>query len=211
MKTEVVIFIGGRWNRDGDCVPSDFGKHILLADFNEALLASALKELEVASYKVSSLKVDVSSRESVRALADKAASLGSVVNRVNTAGLSPNMAPPERVLAVDLYGSAVVFEEFERVIAEGGSELVVSRTAGYVSPALPKEQDHALAFTSARELLKLPFLSAEAIPNSMVAYIISKRANHLRVQASSISWGSAALVSTPSALESSQLHSLSMN
>ena len=31
------------------------------------------------------------------------------------------MAPPERVLAVDFYGSAVVFEEFERVIVEGGS------------------------------------------------------------------------------------------
>ncbi len=99
------------------------------------------------------------------------------------------MAPPHRVLAVDLYGSAVVFEEFERVIAQGGSGLVVSSMAGYMSQALPKEQDHALAFTPADDLLKLPFLTAEAVPNSMVAYILSKRANHLRVQASSINWG----------------------
>ena len=86
-------------------------------------------------------------------------------------------------------GMAMVFEEFERVIAEGGSGLVVSSMAGYMSPALPKVQDHALAFTPADELLKLPFLGPGAVPNSMVAYILSKRANHLRVQASSISWG----------------------
>ena len=52
-----------------------FGKHILLADFNETLLEAAAKELELASYKVSFRKVDVSSRDSVRALADEAASL----------------------------------------------------------------------------------------------------------------------------------------
>ena len=166
-----------------------FGKHILLADFNETLLAGARKQLEEASYQVSTLKVDVSSRESVRALAEKAASLGSVINVVNTAGVSPNMAPPERVLAVDLYGSAVVFEEFERVIAEGGSGLIVSSMAGHMMPSLPKEQNQALAFTPADELLKLPFLGPDAVPNSMIAYIMSKRANHLRVQASSISWG----------------------
>jgi NAD(P)-dependent dehydrogenase (short-subunit alcohol dehydrogenase family) len=189
MNTEVVVVIGAGGIGMAIARRQGFGKHILMADFNETLLAAAVKELEVASYMVSSLKVDVSSRESVRALADKAASLGSVMNVVNTAGVSPNMAPPDRVLAVDLYGSAVVFEEFERVIAQGGSALVVSSMAGYMSPALPKGQDHALAFTPADELLALPFLSAEAIPNSMAAYIISKRANHLRVQASSISWG----------------------
>jgi NAD(P)-dependent dehydrogenase (short-subunit alcohol dehydrogenase family) len=189
MKTEVVVVIGAGGIGMAIARRQGFGRHILLADFNEALLAAAVKDLEVASYEVSSLKVDVSSRESVRALADKAASLGSVVNVVNTAGVSPNMAPPERILTVDLYGSAVVFEEFEQVIAEGGSGLVVSSMAGYMSPALPKEQDHELAFTPADELLKLSFLSAEAVPNSMVAYIISKRANHLRVQASSITWG----------------------
>ncbi len=189
MNTEVIVIIGAGGIGIAIARRQGFGKHILLADFNEKLLESAAKELEVASYKVSTLKVDVSLRESVRALADKAASLGSVINVVNTAGVSPNMAPPERILAVDLYGSAVVFEEFERVIAPGGAGLIVSSMAGHMSAALPKEQDHALAFTPADELLKLPFLGPEGVPNSMVAYIISKRANHLRTQSASISWG----------------------
>src|SRR5271168_4525961 len=138
MKTEVVVIIGAGGIGMAIARRQGFGRHILLADFNETLLAAAVKELEGASYKVSSLKVDVSSRESVRALADQAASLGTVINVVNTAGVSPNMAPPDRVLAIDLYGTAVVLEEFEPVIAAGGSGLVISSMAGYMCPALSK-------------------------------------------------------------------------
>lgn len=189
MNTEVVVVIGAGGIGMAIARRQGFGRHIVLADFNEKLLDAALKELETASYRVSVQKVDVSSRESVRALADKASQLGIVINVVNTAGLSPNMASPDRVLAVDLYGSAVVFEEFERVIAPGGAGLVVSSMAGHMSSSLPAEQEHELAFAPADELLSKPFLAPNAVPNSMVAYIISKRANHLRVQAASIGWG----------------------
>src|SRR5271165_6634680 len=189
MSQEVVVVIGAGGIGMAIARRQGFGKHILLADFNEKLLESAAKELELASYKVSTLKVDVSSRASVRALAAAAAALGSVVNVVNTAGVSPNMAPPDRVLAVDLYGSAVVFEEFERVIAPGGAGLIISSMAGHMSCALPADQEHDLAFAPADELIKKPFLGPDAIPNSMVAYIVAKRANHLRVQAVAMSWG----------------------
>jgi NAD(P)-dependent dehydrogenase (short-subunit alcohol dehydrogenase family) len=84
MNTEVVVVIGAGGIGMAIARRQGFGKHILLADFNEKLLQAAAKELEVASYKVTSLKVDVSSRESVRALADKAASLGRVITVVNT-------------------------------------------------------------------------------------------------------------------------------
>jgi NAD(P)-dependent dehydrogenase (short-subunit alcohol dehydrogenase family) len=165
------------------------GKIILLADINTDILAEAADDLREASFEVLTQEVDVSVRTSVRALATKAALLGRVVQLVNTAGLSPNMAPPDRVLAVDLYGPAVVFEEFERVIAPGGSGLIVASMAGHMMPALPAEQNHALAFTPADELLALPFLGANAIPDSMLAYIMAKRANALRVQGAAISWG----------------------
>jgi NAD(P)-dependent dehydrogenase (short-subunit alcohol dehydrogenase family) len=165
-----------------------FGRAILLADWNERALAAA-EGLRVAGYTVETRRVDVTSRGSVRALADAAAALGSVVQVVNTAGLSPNMAPPEQVLKVDLYGTALVFEEFERVIAPGGAGLVISSMAGHMLPAPPPEQDRALAFTPTDELLGLPFLGADAVPNSMVAYMLAKRANHLRVQAAAVGWG----------------------
>ncbi len=189
METQVIVVIGVGGIGIAIARRQGFGKHILLADFNEELLAKAAKELVGASYKVSTQKVDVSSRESVHSLVQAASAIGGVVQVVNTAGVSPNMAPPERVLAVDLYGSAVVFEEFGHVIAPGGAGLIISSMAGHMAAPLSKEDDHALAFTPAEELLALPILSTEAVPNSMVAYIVSKQANHVRVQAESIKWG----------------------
>jgi NAD(P)-dependent dehydrogenase (short-subunit alcohol dehydrogenase family) len=165
-----------------------FRKTILLADFSETVLSAAADELRTASYSVETQIVDVSSRPSVEALVRKADSLGSVLQVVNTAGLSPNMAPPERVLAVDLYGSALVFEAFGEVIAAGGAGLIISSMAGHMLPPLTSEQNQALAFTPADELLDLSFLR-DAVPDSMVAYMMAKRANHLRVQAEAIRWG----------------------
>ena len=124
---------------------------------------------------------------SVNALAQAAAQLGDVVQVVNTAGLSPVQASPEAILAVDLVGTAIFLDEFEEVIAEGGSGLVISSMAGHMIPALKPEDDHALAQTPTDELLALPLLIA--IDNSGAAYAISKRANHLRVQAAAVNWG----------------------
>ena len=189
MAQDVVVIIGAGGIGAAIARRQGFGKTLLLADWNEELLASTAEALRDASYRVEAQRVDVASRASVAALADAAAALGSVVQVVNTAGLSPNMASVDRVLAVDLYGTAVVFEEFGRVIAPGGAGLVVSSMAGHMAQPLPAEVEQALAFTPADELLALPCLSAEAVPDSMIGYIISKRANFLRVQAEAIRWG----------------------
>ena len=114
MKRDVIVVIGAGGIGLAIARVQSFGKTLLLADYNEQALQAAAENLRAASYLVETQVVDVSSRESVKSLVETASALGSVVQVINTAGVSPNMAPPERVLAVDLYGSAVVFEEFER-------------------------------------------------------------------------------------------------
>jgi NAD(P)-dependent dehydrogenase (short-subunit alcohol dehydrogenase family) len=187
--SEVVVILGAGGIGVAIARRQGFGRTVLLADFNEEVLAKAAEDLRAGSYTVETQVVDVASRASVHALAQRAAALGTVLQVVNTAGLSPNMAPPDRLLAVDLYGSAVVFEEFREVIATGGAGLVISSMAGHMLPPLPPEQNQALGFTPADELLDLPFLKGEAVPDSGVAYMIAKRANALRVQAEAIAWG----------------------
>jgi NAD(P)-dependent dehydrogenase (short-subunit alcohol dehydrogenase family) len=189
MASDVIVVIGAGGIGMAIARRQGFGKTILLADFNEKLLAAAADDLRNGSYRVEPQVVDVASRGSVEALAEKAGALGTVAQVVNTAGLSPNMAPPDRVLAVDLYGSALVFEVFGRIIAPGGAGVLISSMAGHMMAPLTAEQNHALGFTPADELLDLPFLKGDAVPNSMVAYILAKRANHLRVQAEAITWG----------------------
>lgn len=189
MNKDVVVIIGAGGIGIAIARRQGFGRTVLLADHNPTVLDSAALSMRAAGYAVETHPVDVTSRTSVRALASKAAELGNVMQVVNTAGLSPNMAPVEGVLKVDLYGAAVVFDEFGEVIAPGGSGLIISSMAGHMMPALPQEQDQALIHTPTEGLLALPFLQPEAIPNTVVAYMIAKRANHLRVQASAISWG----------------------
>jgi NAD(P)-dependent dehydrogenase (short-subunit alcohol dehydrogenase family) len=189
MDQQVVVVIGAGGIGQAIGRRQGSGRVVLLADRNESVLEAAQDAVEAAGHNVVTHPVDVSSRESVHALAQYAASRGNVVNVVHTAGLSPVQATPEAILAVDLYGVAMVLEEFGEVVAAGGSGLVVSSMAGHMLPALPAEQDQALASTPAEELLRLPFLSPEAIPSSGLAYAMSKRANHLRVRGAAIAWG----------------------
>jgi NAD(P)-dependent dehydrogenase (short-subunit alcohol dehydrogenase family) len=189
MSKDVVVVIGVGGIGQAIARRQGFGKALLLADFNPEILDAAVKALESTGYAVSAQRVDVASRESVRSLASAAAALGNVAQVAHTAGLSPNMASPAQILAVDLLGTALVLEEFGRVIAPGGSAVVISSMAGHMIPALPPEHDEALARTPADELLKLAFLQPAAVPNSGAAYAMSKRANHLRVQAASLTWG----------------------
>jgi NAD(P)-dependent dehydrogenase (short-subunit alcohol dehydrogenase family) len=188
MRNTVIVVIGAGGIGLAIARRQGFGGTVLLADFNDQVLLAAAEELRNASYTVESQTVDVSSRASFAALVQKANSLGNILQVVNTAGLSPNMASPERVLAVDLYGSALVFEAFGEVIAPGGAGLIISSMAGHMLPPLTPDQDRELAFTPADELLGLQFLK-DAVPDSMVAYMMAKRGNHLRVQAEAIRWG----------------------
>ena len=54
---------------------------------------------------------------------------------------------------------------------------------------LPAEDEKQLAHAPADELLALACLRGEAVPNTLVAYMVAKRANFLRVQAEAVKWG----------------------
>jgi NAD(P)-dependent dehydrogenase (short-subunit alcohol dehydrogenase family) len=165
------------------------GKHILLADLRQENADAAAKTLSDAGFNVSTATVDVSSRDSVHALVEKAAALGEVTGVIHAAGVSPSQASPETILKVDLYGTALVLEEFGNVIASGGSAVVIASQSGHRLPALTPEQNEALATTPVEELLKLPMLQADQIKDSLHAYQISKRGNSLRVMAEAVRWG----------------------
>ena len=165
------------------------GKHVVLADRSEANANAAAEVMSNAGYDVSVATVDVSSREAVRALVEKATDLGEITGLIHAAGVSPSQATPETVLRVDLYGTALVLEEFGDVIARGGSGVVISSQSGHRLPALSPEQNRALALTPTEELLKLPFLQLDQVRDSLHAYQLSKRGNALRVMAEAVRWG----------------------
>jgi NAD(P)-dependent dehydrogenase (short-subunit alcohol dehydrogenase family) len=138
---------------------------------------------------VSTATVDVSTRESVHALVQTATDLGDVTGVIHAAGVSPTQASPATILKVDLYGTALVLEEFGNVIARGGAGVVIASQSGHRLPALTVEQNAALATTSVDELLSLPMLQTDQVRDSLHAYQLSKRGNSLRVMAEAVRWG----------------------
>ena len=165
------------------------GKHVLLADLKQENADAAAQVLADAGFDVSTTVVDVSSRKSVHALVDTATALGEVSGVIHAAGVSASQATIEQILYVDLYGTALVLEEFGREIAAGGAGVVIASQSGHRLPALTPEQDKLLATTPVEELLDLPMLRPDRLSDGLHAYQVSKRANVLRVQAEAVRWG----------------------
>ena len=164
------------------------GKHVILADVRIENANAAAAVMENAGYEVSVATVDASSRDDVNALVATATRLGEVIGLVHAAGVSPSQASPETILKVDLYGTAMILEEFGNVVA-GGSGVVIASQSGHRLPPLTVEQNKALATTPVEELLTLPFLQPDQVSDSLHAYQLSKRGNSLRVMAEAVRWG----------------------
>jgi len=165
------------------------GKHILLADMRLDNADAAAEVMGNAGYEVSVATVDASSRQSVHALVEAAAGLGDVIGLIHAAGVSPTQASPAMILKVDLYGTALVLEEFGNVIAPGGAGIVIASQSGHRLPPLTVEENKALATTPVEELLSLPFLQPDQVTDSLRAYQLAKRGNSLRVMAEAVRWG----------------------
>jgi len=165
------------------------GKHVLLADLRAENANAAASVLGDAGYDVSVATVDASSRDAVESLVATAIELGDVTGLIHAAGVSPSQASPATILAVDLYGTALLLEQFGNVIAPGGSAVVIASQSGHRLPPLTAEQNEALAMTPVEELLDLPFLRPDKITDSLHAYQLAKRGNSLRVMAEAVRWG----------------------
>jgi NAD(P)-dependent dehydrogenase (short-subunit alcohol dehydrogenase family) len=185
----VIVVIGAGFIGQAIARRVSAGKHVLLADLRRENADAAAKVLSDAGFDVSRETVDVSSRTSVHALVETATAIGSVTGVIHAAGVSPTQASPATILRVDLYGTALVLEEFGNVIAHGGAGVVIASQSGHRLPALTPEQNKALATTPADELLALPMLQPDQVTDALHAYQISKRGNSLRVMAEAVRWG----------------------
>ena len=186
MQKSVVVLVGSGSIGQAIARRVGAGRHVVLADLRLEAAETAAKLFEDAGFETSAVAADLSSRDSLLALIDHARSFGPIANVINAAGVSPSQAPVETILKVDLYGTSVLLEEFGKAIAEGGSGVVISSQSGHRLPALPEEQNAALATAPTEELLALPFLAS--ITDTLKAYQYSKRCNVLRVMGEAPKW-----------------------
>ncbi|WP_267626315.1 MULTISPECIES: SDR family NAD(P)-dependent oxidoreductase [Gordonia] len=174
-----VIGVGGM----GEAVARRLGsgRPLLIADYDTEHLTEVESALRRSGFDVTAQAIDVADRDQVAALADRAASLGEVTSLVHTAGVSPAQATPERIVEVNLVGTAYVIEEFGRVIADGGAGVVIASVAAHIfADAVTPEQGAALSTLPASELAGLPMFAFPDMQPEFacgLAYGYSKRGN----------------------------------
>jgi NAD(P)-dependent dehydrogenase (short-subunit alcohol dehydrogenase family) len=187
--SEVIVVIGAGSIGQAIARRVSAGKHVVLADLHRDNADAAAEVMRNAGFVVRTATVDVSSRVSVHELVETATSLGDITGVIHAAGVSPSQAPPATILAVDLYGTALVLEELGKVIARGGAGVVIASQSGHRLGALTAEQNTALATTPVEDLLKLPMLQPDRVTDPLLAYQLAKRGNSLRVMAEAVRWG----------------------
>ncbi|AXG82294.1 SDR family oxidoreductase [Streptomyces paludis] len=162
------------------------GRTVILADASERRLDETLGALTAEGYAVRGVVTDVSDRSAVEKLAATAAGEGRVTAVVHTAGLSPATAPAEAIIDVNMMGTAHVIDVFETVATRGTSLVCVSSMAGHYAQ-LSREDEFALATTPTDRLPGLGVVTAIGA-DATSAYCVTKRSNHLRVQAAALAW-----------------------
>jgi NAD(P)-dependent dehydrogenase (short-subunit alcohol dehydrogenase family) len=163
------------------------GRQLVLASYHEGRLAQAADLLRSEGYAVHDVVTDVSDPDHVAGLAKRAADLGRLAAVVHTAGVSPVQAPLDRIITVDVLGTAYVLDAFLEYAVAGTVVVCISSSAAAMA-TLPPELERALALSPTSELAGLPVFTSGSL-ESGAAYAIAKRANQLRAQSASVPYG----------------------
>lgn len=156
MKNVVVITGGGSGMGLEAAKYTPKEKIVIISGRTEAKLQKALEELKALGLEAYAYACDTSNRESVKALAEYAKSLGEIKNVINAAGVSPAMnVTPESILRINALGTVYVNEEFSKLMNPGSVIVDVSSNSAYQMPEfmLPKKV-YKLADTDEEAFLK---------------------------------------------------------
>ncbi|KAL4962767.1 uncharacterized protein BDV14DRAFT_202588 [Aspergillus stella-maris] len=155
------------------------------------MLKAAEQTLCDNSYTIEPHQVDVSNYDSLHRFAQAVSSHTSLEAVIHTAGPSPSAGSPQKILEVDLLGTANALDAFLEVVKPGTSMVCIASMAGHMGSGLSAELERHLATAPSERLLNHPALQIDQEdPHEPArAYGISKRANLLLVQASAKAWG----------------------
>ena len=166
-----------------------YGMKIVIGDKRLENAEAVTDTMNKAGFDAVPAEMDLSSRNSILELTNKAQQYGEIAMLVNAAGVSPSQASIETILKVDLYGTAVLLEEVGKAIKPGGVGVTISSQSGHRLPALTSDEERQLACTPTEELLSLEILQPRNIRDTLHAYQLAKRCNVKRVMAEAVKWG----------------------
>lgn len=130
-------------------------KVIVLSGRTVQKLEGAVSQLREFGFEAYSYACDVSDRQSVRRLAEYAASLGKITNVIHAAGMSPAMEKPEQLLRTNALGTMYVNQEFSSKMKKSSVIVDIASNSAYVLPKiLISEKVYRLAETEEEKFIK---------------------------------------------------------
>ena len=180
MKKNVCVITGGGSGMGLEAakyMPKD--KIIVVAGRTVKKLEKAVEELKSLGYEAYAHAVDTGNRESVRELAEYAASLGEIKNVINAAGMSPAQTGGETLLRINALGTVYVNQEFSKLMNPGSVIVDVSSNSAYSLPSfiIPKKA-YPLAESDEeqfmRRILKRASIAKGDYQRAGFAYAMSK-------------------------------------
>ena len=155
-------------------------KIIVISGRTLSKLEGAVEELKALGFEAYAKTCDTSNRESVRELAEYAASLGEIKNVINSAGVSPAMkGTQETILRINALGTVYVNEEFSKLMNAGSVIVDVSSNSAYILPSfIINKKDYLYAETDedkfVAKLVKKSNMAKGEYQRKGFAYSLSK-------------------------------------
>lgn len=153
---------------------------IVVSGRTESKLTKAVEQLREAGFEAYAKACDTSKRDSVKALAEYAASLGTITNVIHAAGVSPAMkGTMENILRINALGTVYVNQEFSQKMKQGSVIVDIASMSAYSTPnfMIPKkayplaETDEALFL---KKILKLSAITKDEYQKKGLIYALSK-------------------------------------
>ena len=176
-----VCVVTGGGSGIGFAGAKEMGKdhHIILMGRTVSKLEGAIAKLKSLGYSAEAYPGDASNPESVKQLAQYAASKGDVDVLIHAAGVSPVQADYKKLIEINAIGTITVDTEFAKVMPEGSVILNISSSSAYMLPEnmLPISK-YALAITDGVDAFRQGIIEhLETLPEerrSPFGYPISK-------------------------------------
>ena len=167
-----VFVVTGAGSGMGYEIAKMFGKQgtVVLCGRTLSKIESAVEKLKALGIDAHGISCDVTSKDSVAALAKFASDLGEVRVVVNNAGVSPEQGGSGKaVYQINLGGVVNVTDAFYPLMGEGSILINIASMAGYMMPL-----DPALEELFAMEDIDAMIDKALSAYDEMQAYVISK-------------------------------------
>lgn len=157
---------------------------LLLVDIDP----KALKAAQALAPDAKTAQADLGSLSEVAALVDTVQQHGGLQHLVHLAGVSPTMVDVDRILEVDLIGTAMLIESLTEKANHGSVAVAAASIAGHLQPVSP-EIDRILDQPLESGLRKRLESALGAPLSTGQAYSLAKRGVIRLCERAAISWG----------------------